>query len=245
MGKVGLVVVALALLGMARLYRVDMAGALGGLPVVGAIVSPAPPPPQYASKIGSVAPASLPETDFTTWFPTDAAADPYDVTTWTAIEAYVSASKTQAGWTDVCKKVAEASGTDRAANPLLGALACSDDPTVTQLQKFAMQLVGTRGMVALWMKGASGASTGAIQARQAEMRLSCAVEVVARQGGADGPFGQACAKAFDTAYLGGDGTTTFAALGEAYTLVAAEIARRDATIDPEPGYFGTPQKKTP
>jgi hypothetical protein len=42
----------------------------------------------------------------------------------------------------------------------------------------------------------------------------------------------------DAAYLGGDGPTTFTALGEAYTLAAAEIAKMDAEIDQEPGFFG-------
>lgn len=38
----------------------------------------------------------------------------------------------------------------------------------------------------------------------------------------------------------GDGNTTFVALADAYKLVAAEVARRDPTIDPEPAVFGVP-----
>ena len=94
------------------------------------------------------------------------------------------------------------------------------------------------------MPGAPGASTGAIQARQGELRLLCAPENLRRLGGETGPFGLACAKALDTTYLTGDGAVTFAALGEAYTLVAAELATRDPKIAQEPAFFGdTPTSK--
>lgn len=237
MGKVGLVAVVLALLATARCYSADLAGALAGVPIVGPMVSPPASTPGYVSNIGKPATATLPETDFSKWFTLDAP-DPYDVTLWTSIESFLANTTTQAGWTEACKKVSAAAGSGRSANPPLGALACSGDGTVTQLQGFAAKLLAAQAMVALWLKGAPGASTGAIQARQGAIRLACAVDVVARQGGSGSAFAQACAKALGVAYLSGDGATTFTALGEAYRLVAGEIARLDPTIDPEPGYFG-------
>lgn len=232
-----------ALLATARCYNADLVGAMADLPVVGAIVAPAPPAPKYVSAIGTPAPSKLPEIDFTTWFPTDPAADAYNVATWTAIDEFVASSGTQAGWTEACKKAGAAAGNDRGAALLAGALGCSDDATVTQLQLFAVNVLGVRAAVALWVKGAPGGTTGAVEGRQGEVRLACAVEVVARQGGPDSVFGQACAKALDSSYRSGDAAATFAALGEAYALIAAEIAKRDPTIDPEPGYFGAASKK--
>lgn len=243
MGKLGLFVVALALLATARCYNADLVGAMAGMPVVGAMVSPPTPPPKYITVIGTPAPSKLPEIDFKTWFPTDPAVDPYAVATWTAIAQFVETAGTQAGWTEACKKAGAAAGNDRSANPLLGVLGCSSDATVTQLQQFALHVLAARAAVALWVKGAPGGSAGAIEGRQGEVRLLCGVDVVSRQGGPTSVFAQACTKALDTSYRTGDATATFAALGEAYSLVATEIAKRDPTVDPEPGYFGAPEKK--
>ncbi len=230
-------VVFLALLGTARCYNADLATSLAGVPVVGPMISPPPTTPGYVASIGSAAPTTLPETDPRTWFPTDATADPTAPATWTAIRDFLSNTGTQAGWAEVCKKISEAAGADRAASPL-GALACSADPSVTALQPFAAAVLAARAEVALWLKGAPGSSTGAIQARQGELRMLCAPEALRRLGGETGPFGQACTKALDTTYLTGDGALTFAALGEAYTLIAAELATRDPKIAPEPAFFG-------
>lgn len=235
--------VILALFGTTRCYNADLAASLGGLPIVGPMISPPATAPAYVDTIGKAAPDALPEADFTKWFAADPAADPYDPALWKVINAYMSAAGTQVGWAEVCKKIAGAAGADRAASPELGALACSDDGTVTEFQRFAVKVMDARASVALWLKGAPGGAIGAIQGRQGELRVLCTASVVARQGPASGPWAQACAKALETAYLANDGAATFAALGEAYKIAATEIARLDPTIDQEPGYFGAPVKK--
>lgn len=236
-------VVLLALFGTVRCYNADFASSLGGLPVVGPMVAPPAVSPAYVSAIGKPAASALPETDFAKWFPAETPADPYAPALWTAIDAYMTVAGTQAGWAEVCKKVNAAAGADRAANPLLGALACSDDGSVTQFQRFSVEVLAMRASVALWLKGAPGGAIGAVQGRQGELRLLCGSSLIARQGAAASPWPGACAKALDLAYLTNDGAATFAALGEAYSIAATEIARLDPTIDPEPGYFGPPAKK--
>lgn len=228
----------LAFLGTARCYNADLASAFGALPVVGPMVQPPPETPAYVRAIGTPAPAALPETDLATWFPAEAPADPYNAKLWKEIDLFLTHAQTQAGWTEACKKVSAAAGSERAANPKLGALACSSDPTVTQLQQFAGHVLATQAAVALWMKGELNGSTGAIQGRQAELRVLCTASVVARQGAPETAWSQACAKVMDASYLKGDGPATFTALGDAYQLVAAELAKLDPEIDPEPGYFG-------
>ena len=228
----------LSFLGTARCYNADLASAFGGLPIVGPIVQPPEPVPAYVKTIGTPAPSALPESDFATWFPAETPADPYNAQLWKDIDLFTTIAQTQLGWTEACKKVSGAAGADRAANPKLGALASSNDPTVTQFQQFAVHLLGTQASVALWIKGELNGSTSAIHARQAELRVDCATTVVARQGAPETPWSQACAKALDASYLSGDGPATFNALGDAYALVAAEIAKLDPEIDQEPGYFG-------
>ena len=242
-GKIGLIVVVLALFSTIRCYNADLAASLGGLPIVGPMIDPPAVAPAYVKTIGTPAAQALPEADFTAWFPADPATDPYNPALWTVIDAHMFAAGTQAGWAEVCKKLAGAAGADRAANPQLGALACSDNGTVTQLQRFAVGVLAARASVALWLTGAPGGTIGAIQGRQGELRVLCTSSVVSRQGPANGPWQQACTKALDAAYLTNDGAATFAALGAAYTLAAAELARLDPTIDQEPGYFGAPAKK--
>jgi hypothetical protein len=241
--KVLFAVVVLALFSTVRCYNADLAQSLAGLPVVGAMLAPPPATPKYVAAIGKPAATKLPETDLKKWFPTDATAEQLDPTTWTAIRDFVSNTGTQGGWAEACKLASTAAGTDRAASPALGALACSADPAVTALQPFATAILGARAEVALWIKGAPGASIGAIQGRQGELRILCQPETLGRLGGAAGPFGQACVKALDLAYLSGNGAATFTAMGEAYTLVATELAARDPKTAAAPTFFGDPPTK--
>ena len=236
-------VVALALLGSAKCYNADLAASLAGVPVVGAMVSPPPAVPAYVNAIGTEAPSSLPSSDLKTWFPTDTTADPYDPTMWTAVRDFLANTGTQAGFSEACKKATDAAGGDRSASPALGALACSADPSVTALQAFPLAILAIRAEVALWVKGAPGSSIGAIQARQSELRLLCTTDTHLRLGGPTGPFGDACTKALDTSYLTGDAAATFTATGDAYTAVAAEIAKRDPKTAAAPTYFGDAVKK--
>lgn len=117
------------------------------------------------------------------------------------------------------------------------------DASVTALQPFATGILARRAEVALWIKGAPGSSLGAIQGRQGELRLLCSPETLGRLGGEAGPFGQACAKGLDVSYLTGDGAATFAAMGDAYTLVAAELAKRDPKTVAAPVFFGDAKTK--
>lgn len=237
MGKIGTFLVALALLGTARCYAADPEQALAGLPIVGPIVAPGAATPSYVEAIGTPAAASLPEAPMDAWFQPAADADPLDVATWSAIDAFLGHTTTHANWAEACKQASQAVGAERTANPRLAALACSSDGSVTALQRFAANVLSARARMALFIKGAPGSSIGAIQSRQAEIRLACEVGFVSRQAGAGSPYTEVCAKALDPAYLVGDSPATFAALGEAYDLLAAEIARLDPTVDPEPGFF--------
>lgn len=227
----------LSLLGTARCANADLPAALSGVPFVGGIVSPQPGTPAYLRAIGTPAPVSLPEVAFAAWFADEPPANAATSQTWRDMEMIAVAGASASGWAEVCKKAASAAGSDRTASPLAGALACSSDATVTQMQRFALELLGARATVGLWMRG--DRSIAAIQGRQGQLRVSCTAQVIARQGPPDNPWTQACELALDASYLQGDGPATLDALIEAYALVAAEIARLDPEIDAEPGYFGT------
>ena len=239
MAKFAIFLVALMLVGTGRCYASDIEATVSGLPVVGPMVDPPPGYPAYVDTIGTPAPSGLPEADLSTWFAADQA-DPYDVTLWREVATFVAVMDTPKGFAEACKAAGAAAGTDRASNPALAALACSSDGTVTQLQHFAAGLLALRAEVALWYRGAPGASLGAIEARQGELRLQCEIGVGARQG-AGSVYEQACAAALVPAT---DPPALFAAIGTAYTAVAGDIATRDPDIDSEPGYF-QPAAATP
>lgn len=238
-------VVVLALLGTVRCYNADLAQSLAGVPMVGAMISPPAPVPAYVDAIGTPSPAKLPAADPKKWFPTDPTADPYDPAMWAEVREFLANAGTQAGFAEVCKQMSTAVGAERTASPTLGALACSADPSVTAVQGIGVAILAARAEVALWVKSAPGSSIGAIQGRQAELRLLCGGDTVLRLGGTTSPFGQACAKALDTGYLAGNGAATFAALGDAYTLVATELARRDPKTAAAPAFYGAAAAKTP
>ncbi len=242
MGKSGIFLVALMMLGTVKCYGADLAS----LPFVASKAAP-PPAPAYVAAIGTPAAISLPEIDFKKWFTgettADAPIDPYSPAQWQEVDAFFAVARTQAGWTEACKKASAAAGADRAANAEVGVLACSADPAVTPIQQFAVQILGTRAEVALWIRGVPGHSIGGISGRQGALRLACAVDVITREGGADSAYAQACKLALATAYAAGDGKATFDALGEAYKLVATEVAKRDPKTASEPAYFPTGGEK--
>lgn len=231
--RAGLLAVTSLLFLVARCSNADFAAALGGLPVVGPIVQPAPSLPSYVAAIGTPAPATLPEATIADWF-APAPADP--VATWRSAAAFLAAAGTKDGWTAACKKVGETAGANRAANPELGALACSKDGRAVPLQQLALHLLQARASAGLAAAGAPEGTIVALQARQAEVRLDCAVSGSARPVAVGSPLATACARSLETAYLDGDVAATFAALGEAYSTIAAEIARIAPAIDPEPGW---------
>jgi hypothetical protein len=226
----------LSLLGTARCANADLVAALGGVPFLGGMVAPQPATPAYLQAIGTPAAVSLPEVDFAAWFAEEPPANAAASGTWQQMELVAVTGAGASGWAEVCKKASSAAGGDRGASLLVGALACSSDATVTQMQRFALELLGARAAVGLWMRG--DRSIAAIQGRQGQLRISCSAHVIARQGPPDNAWTQACELALDASYLEGDGPATLDALIEAYALVAAEIARLDPEIDAEPGYFG-------
>lgn len=226
------------LLGVVGLYMADFSG---GIPFLSA--QPAPTTPAYVETIATPAPVQVPEVDMSTWFADPeaaadgSAADPYSPDIWGQVAAFIDESQTPGGWAETCKVASTAAGSDRTAEPELGALACSDIASVTAVQQFAAMVLGAQAEVALWMRGVPGHSLGGIQARQGELRLMCGVDVIAREGGPDSTYAQACSLAFDSSYTTGDGPATFDALGQAYALAAADIAARDATTESEAAFY--------
>lgn len=239
-GKYVILFVALLLAGTASCYDSDVEATLGGLPVVGAIVAPKPEPPAYIATIGTPAANSLPDADVASWFPGDPEADPYDVTRWREVANSVAVMGTPGGFAEACQKANAAAGADRAANPAVGALACSADGSVTQLQQFAAELLAIQAEVALWYRGAPGSSIAAVHARQAAVRLSCDVGLAGRQAPGSA-FANACAAAAVSIDTAADLPSAFASIAAAYDAVAVAIAELDPDIDPEPGFFLPPQ----
>jgi hypothetical protein len=240
-GKYVLVLVVLLMAGaaLASTLRVEQVEAN---PLVALVFPPdSQPVPAYVEDIGTAPGVNLPQADYKAWFAPgdefDEERDPLDVATWQEVAAFAAEARSEAGWSAACAAAGGVVTLDRVDEPLLGALGCSDDPSVTRVQQFALQLLDTQAHLALWIRGAPGFAIANVQARQGEVRLQCAVEVVAREGGEASPYAAACALAMDIAYLSGDGKATFEALGEAYALVAAEIARRAPGIDPQPASF--------
>jgi hypothetical protein len=235
-GKVVIGAVVALLLSTAGCLQLDVEDS----PVT-ALIFPPPmtPTPTYVDAIGTPAAVELPDADFTTWFSTEEGRDPYDQATWQHVAAVYAQGGTSEGWKAVCEATGSAAPGERTQEPLLGALGCSDDPSVTIVQRFALQLLGTQAHTALWIRGVPGFSASGIEARIAELRVMCAVDVVAREGGEESPYSRACALAMDASYKDGDGPATFTALGDAYAIVADEIARRDPTVDAEPAFFAT------
>ena len=224
------------LLAVVGLYRLDSSA---GIPFLSS--SPVATVPAYVETIATPAAVALPEIDIDTWFAdsdgAEEAVDPYDSTTWGQIAAFVEESRTPGGWAETCALATSATGGDRVEAPLPGALACSDIAAVTEVQQFAAMVLNAQAEVALWIRGVPGHSLGGIQARQGELRLMCTTAVIAREGGPESIYAEACTLALDAGYMNGDGPATFDALAAAYALAAADIAVRDATTDPEPAFY--------
>lgn len=228
-------VLGLAFLGTARCYTADLTAAVGAVPFVGPIVVPPDPQPAYLQAMGTPAPLDLPGSDPAGWFPAEGGWQAIAPADWAAMLAWATAGATPSGWKEVCARASAAAGADRAAAPLPGALACSDSVTVTGLQRVALELFGLRAALGLWLSGAPGGSPGAVQARQAQVRLLCATTVAGRL--AEPAFSEACAGALDPAYLAGDGAASMAAFEAAYGRLAGALATLDPTVDPEPASF--------
>lgn len=240
--KLPWVVLALAFLATARCYTGDLVAGVAAIPIVGPIVVPSPVP-AYVAAIGTPAPLELPNTDPKTWFPAPDGPATKE-SDWEQMALAAAAARTPAGWAAFCAKataaVRELTGnpeTARVDSPLLGALACSEDPSVTLVQRLALDLFALRAVVVLWSLGAPNANIAAIQARQAALRLTCA----GLPAGVIDPaaVANACTAGLDTGYLAGDAKATIDAVEAAYAAVAGAIAARDPAVAEQPGAFGT------
>lgn len=236
--KLPWVVLALLFLSTARCYTADLAAGVGAVPFVGPILVPPPGEPAYVQAIGTPAPVELPESEVEGWFPAEESPDGIERGDWEGMALAAAAARTPEGWKELCGRASAATGQDRAAKPLPGALACSDDPTVTAAQRLAVQLLDLWGTLGLLFVGAPGSSVSAVQARQAELRVVCAG--VPPGAFPAGVVEDVCARALDAGYLAGDARGTLASVKEAYAALAAAIAARDPTTETEPGTFDAP-----
>ncbi len=235
--KLPWVVLALLFLSTARCATADLAAGVGAVPFLGPMLVPPPPTPAYITAIGTPAPAEPVEPDFAAWFPAEGGWQAVRAADWQAMLVAAAAAGTPDGWKAFCAKAAGAAGADRAAAPLPGALACSADPSVTALQRVALALFDLRAALGLWLVGAPNGSVGAIQARQASLRLLCATAAPGRLDAA--ALAEACAKGLDTGYLEGRGPETMAAVEAAYAGYAAALAQADPQTAAEPAVFAT------
>jgi hypothetical protein len=234
MGKFVVLGVAFALFGLLRLSTADLEHAQ--IPFLSAAQASSGLAAS-AQVMGTPAAVALPAADPASWFAAavaEASSDPTDPAKWAAVRQFAAAASTVGGWAEACKKAGASAGTDRKAKPELGALACSEDPTVTTLQRFALQLLAAEADVALWLHGVSGSDDGGVAGRLAEIRHSCENELPSRLAGPESPYTAACAAVLAKTTLPGDANGLFTALGEGFALVAGDLAARDATIDPEP-----------
>lgn len=244
MGKIPIIVVALLLLGLFRLHSVDFAGLADSLPIGGAPAAAAATSTDEDG--GATSPEEEQAPDLALWFVEDAEADPFAEPLWAVVEENLTDAKSTAGWTELCALASTATGTDRTANPLPGALACSDDASVTKLQQLAVAILRTQASTALWLRGAPGYSTATIAARQGEVQLRCATGSPNRGDESETvTFASICARALDASWKASDvkssdGPATFAAVKAAYADLATLIAERDATTEAEPMFFTPP-----
>jgi hypothetical protein len=236
-GRILIFVVALLFMGVLRLSTANFDNV--AIPFFGG-GEPANPALASAAAIGTPAAVALPESDPASWFGGAEETEAGETTPWADIHQFVAAAGTSGGWAEACKAVGTVAGTDRTANSLLGALACSDDPTVTELQQFAVQLLAAQAEVSLWLLGTDGHDAGAVAGRLAQVRHSCANGLPARQAGAESAYTSACEMSLAVTTLPGDASTLATALGDAYALVAADLAERDPSIDPEPPAITAP-----
>lgn len=241
MGKIPIIVVALLLFGVFRLHSVDLAGLVpgGGAPAAAAAT--------MDDDTDETTPEAEEPPDVALWFAQGPNADPFSQPLWAEVEEHLTDAKSTAGWTALCALASTATGSDRTAKPLPGALACSDDASVTELQQLAVAILRTQASTALWLRGAPGYGTATIAARQGEVQLRCATGATNRGDESDTiTFASICARALDASWKPsddkpGDGPATFAAVKAAYADLATLIAERDATTEAEPMFFVAPE----
>lgn len=230
-GKLGYLGLACALALPAIVYVADWGGLEAALPGRAGSL------PSALTTLGTPAPPPTVSVDVAALFGSPGeGGDPWSPAVWAPAAELLAGGGTPAGWTALCQAFAAEVGSDRAAAPLPGALACSGDPSLLPLQRLASLVLEAKAQLLLWLRNAPGASATAVSARQAAIRLACAALPEAKAPGA--PVASACTGALDTAYLAGDPAGTLAQLEAAYRNLAEAIASRDPTVSPEPSFPG-------
>lgn len=240
MGRIVVTGVAVLLFGVAQLWMADFDDVR--IPFL-LPADAAPAVPASIRTLGTPAAGTPGEVD-PSWFAPAEGADPLDPDRWAALAAFAAEAKGP-GWPAACAKTSSVAGADRTANPGLGALACSGDASLAGTQRFALQILAAQAEVALWMRAVPGHSSSGVSARLGEIRFLCTAEHVAREGGPGSVYGRACTTALANPSLAAGGQALFAALDTAYREVAAEIARRDPSIEPEAGAPAATPSPTP
>lgn len=224
----------LSFIGTARCYHTDFAAAVGGVPFVGPIVVPPDPTPAYVAAIGTPAPLEpLAEPGVETWWPEDAAETP---STLRDARAWLVAGQNAAGWAELCAAAGDAAGTERdPASPNLSALGCSDDPSVTRMQQFAILVLRLDPELQRYLGGVPGSSQAEFEATLAQVRVECAAGYASRVVGTEA-VAAACALP-DAWAVEGIAALLLDAVRTAYAGLATEIATLDPTVDDAPSFF--------
>lgn len=223
----------LAFAGTARCYHTDFAAAVGGVPIVGAIVVPPAQAPAYIEAIGTPAPLEpLAEPGVETWWPED----PEELSTLRDGRNWLVAGQNHAGWTALCGSAGDAAGGDRdPASPLVSALGCSDDPSVTRLQQFAILVLRIDPELQRYLGGVPGSSRAEFESTLAQVRVECTAGYASRAIGT-ASVATACALP-DSWATGGDATALLDLARAAYLGLATDIATLDPTVDDAPSFF--------
>jgi hypothetical protein len=227
----------LSFVATARCYHTDFASAVGGLPVVGAMVVPPPKTPAYIEAIGRPAPVdALPDPQVETWWP----ANPEDATsTLSQARTWLVAAQTPAGWAALCGAASRAVGAERTVEPVqLAGLACSDEPTVTRLQLFAVLVLRLDPETQLYLAGAPGSSRADIESTLAQIRVECTAGYASRALFVPA-VGVACALP-DAPGAGrdGDAVAFLQDVVDTYQALAETIVELSPKTAAEPTFFG-------
>ena len=224
----------LSFIGTARCYHTDFAAAVGGVPFVGPIVVPPDPTPEYVAAIGTPAPLEpLAEPNVETWWPEDTEET---ASTLRDARAWLVAGQNAAGWTELCAAAGDAAGAERDASaPNVSALGCSDDPSVTRLQQFAILVLRLDPELQRYLGGVPGSSQAEFEATLAQVRVECVAGYASRVIRTEA-VAAACALP-DAWGAGGDAAALLETVRAVYTRLATEVASLDPTVDDAPSFF--------
>lgn len=187
--------------------------------------------PAYVETIGTPAPIEvLPELTVETWWPDDPEST---ASTLRNAREWLVAAQTQSGWTALCTAATAAAGSERSLEaPELGALACSDDATVTRLQLFAALVLRLVPETQGYLDGSPGSSKTDFESTLAQIRVECTAGFASRMA-ATAEVAAACA-------LPGAGLTPTGLVEQSagvYRGLATRIATMDPTVDSGPVFF--------